>query len=378
LADDYLAQELEDAAINGKAEKWTDKVKANLTLLREIVGKDTLAGALDYQLCMTVRSTLARVPTNRTKVYRKLSLEKAIERAKADGKPVLSSVTQSQYLDTLKGVLELAALKRLIPNNPAQSLRPLKRDDTKPSEKRLAFTLDQIKGFFTSNFYRSCAPGALTSYTKHDRHWRFWLPLICLYMGARPNEVCQMLNTDVRQTPQGIWYVDVAASDDDDDAAPNKTVKTAASRRRIPIHPELIAIGLIDFATASQKSKPGARLFPTLKADKYGNLASYALRRFRESFLPAVITVQERQTFYSFRHSFRDALRRSKAPPDALQALGGWDQGSLTSDSYGDKFDPDYQIQFLEKVSYPGLDLAFLRSSQSASKTAQPIAEATT
>ncbi len=66
------------------------------------------------------------------------------------------------------------------------------------------------------------------------------------------------------------------------------------------------------------------------------------------SFLPATITLKPRQTFYSFRHNFRDALRQIGAPPDALQALGGWSQGKLTSDSYGDKSDPDYQTKFME------------------------------
>jgi hypothetical protein len=40
-----------------------------------------------------------------------------------------------------------------------------------------------------------------------------------------------------------------------------------------------------------------------------------------------------------------------------LQALGGWSQGKLTSDSYGDKSDPDYQSRYVKRVAFPGLDL---------------------
>jgi hypothetical protein len=85
------------------------------------------------------------------------------------------------------------------------------------------------------------------------------------------------------------------------------------------------------------------------------------LKRFRDTFLRQAITLERRQTFYSFRHNFRDALRRIEAPPDALQALGGWSQGKLTSDSYGDKSDPDYQARFMKRVAFPGLDLSHLR-----------------
>ena len=182
-------------------------------------------------------------------------------------------------------------------------------------------------------------------------------------MGLRPNEACQMNADDVKQTPQGTWYLDVVASDDDGDTKAGngaKMLKTASSRRKIPVHPELIKIGFLKFADDQKTQSPGARLFSDLKPDQYGNHASYALKRFRDSFLSSAIGVKPRQTFYSFRHNFRDALRRIEAPPDALQAMGGWSQGKLTSDSYGDKSDPDYQVKFMNRVAYPGLDLSHL------------------
>jgi integrase len=113
-----------------------------------------------------------------------------------------------------------------------------------------------------------------------------------------------------------------------------------------------------------------ARLFAGLKPDKYGNLAAYALRRFRETFLPEATAVEDRQSFYSFRHSFRDALRRIDAQPATLQALGGWHQGTLTSDNYGDQSDPDYQVQFMKMVSFPGLDLSYLHQENTQNAAA--------
>jgi len=166
---------------------------------------------------------------------------------------------------------------------------------------------------------------------------------------------------DVKETPKGTWYVEIVESDDEEEAtgAGTKALKTSSSRRKVPVHPELIKIGFLSFAK-EQKTAAGSRLFPDLKPDQYGNHASYALKRFRDSFLSGAMTLQPRQTFYSFRHNFRDALRHIGAPPDALQALGGWSQGKLTSDSYGDKSDPDYQTKFMEHVAFPGLNLSQL------------------
>jgi integrase len=188
---------------------------------------------------------------------------------------------------------------------------------------------------------------------------------MCLFMGLRPNEVCQIEVDDLRVTASGTWYADIVASSDDDNAdggqAP-KTLKTESSRRRVPVHPELIAIGILQFAEDRREAGSGPRLFPRLKPDRYGNHAWYPLKRFNESYLPSSITLELRQSFYSFRHNFRDELRRIGAPPDALQALGGWSQGKLTSDDYGDKSNPDYQARFMKQVAFPGLDLSHLHA----------------
>lgn len=377
LAEQYLAMKQEEGEANNASEKWLDKTKAQVALARELIGDRTLVHDIDYDQCLRARSLLARVPSNRTKYYPGLNLEKVTAKAAKDGKPLMSPVTQARYLDTLRDILELGTLKRLLPNNPASGLRPLKRDDVRPEDKRPPFTLDQIKTFFVSDFYKSCAPDAAKPYAKKDREWRFWLPLLSLFMGMRPIEICQMLPSDVKQTAKGTWYVDVVASADNDEegsatAGPAKTLKTATSRRKIPVHPELIALGFVDFALRQQTAK-AERLFEDLKPDTYGNLATYALKRFRDTFLKDAVALKSKQTFYSFRHSFRDALRRGEAGPDVLKALGGWSQGSVASDAYGDKSDPDLYVDAIGKVSYPGLELAHLRPQSSEVPPASAI-----
>ena len=188
---------------------------------------------------------------------------------------------------------------------------------------------------------------------------------MCLFMGLRPNEAAQMHLGDVKQTSQGTWYLEIIATADEDDndlKGTAKTLKTVSSRRNIPLHPELIAIGFLQFVQIRKMTSAGPRLFPDLKPDKYGNLASYALKRFRDSYLPKAFELEPRQSFYSFRHTWRDALRRIDAQPATLQALGAWNQGKLTSDDYGDKSDPDYQLKFIKQITFPGLDLTHLHA----------------
>lgn len=363
LVAQFLQMTVDEAAANRTSQKWVDKQRAHAALLSEIVGANTPIQEVDYDVCLRVRTLLARIPSNRSKVYNGVAIEDAIGRAEEDGKPRLSSFTQERYLATLRGVLDLAAKKRLIPVNPATDMGPLKRDVIAPSAKRRPFTVDQLKQFFESDFYRKCTEHPAPH--KQDKAgWRFWLPLLCLFMGMRPNEACQMHVGDVKTTAKGTWYVDVIASEEEDAEPTLKTLKTSASRRRIPVHPELVAIGFLSFVEERKQQGSESRLFHGLKPDGYGNHAAYALKRFREVYLPKAVTLGPRQSFYSFRHNFRDELRRIDAPPDALQALGGWSQGKLVSDDYGDKSNPDYQSQFIKKMAFPGLDFSHLRTRE--------------
>ncbi len=366
LAEQCLRMTEEEASINSLSGKWVDKQRANLALVREIVGDKTSVEAINYDACLRVRTVLAHLPANRTKLYGNLPIDQAIERAANEGKPPLSPVTQQQYLGALRDVLDLAAKKRLIAVNPAEGLKPVRRDATAPGDKRRPFTLQQIADFFKSTYYAECAKHQ-PPYAQDKSGWRFWLPLMCLFMGIRPNEAAQMHLDDLKCTKKGTWYLNIIATADEDEAGKPatsvKTLKTATSRRKIPLHPELIKIGFLQFVQQRKKAGSGPRLFPDLKPDKFGNHASYVLKRFRETYLPAAIKIEARQTFYSFRHSWRDALRRIDAQPSTIEALGGWGQGKLASDQYGDKFDPDYQVKFIEMISFEGLNLSPLHQN---------------
>lgn len=256
--------------------------------------------------------------------------------------------------------MALAARRRLIPNNPAEAIRPLVKDQIGASEKRVPFTTQQICTFFGSSFYDHWREGALKSYSKQDRDWRFWLPLLMAMTGMRPGEVCQMLAGDVKCTSSGVWFAHVVPTDDEEDGAHQKRLKTIQSRRSFPIHPRLVDVGFLNFVQ-ERKTRVGesAPLFSGLHRSQRGYFSDYPCRRFREAFLPQAIDMLPRQTFYSFRHSFRDALRRIDAPSDVVSVLGGWSEGVKVSDAYGNKNDLDYLARYVSRIEYPGLKVDF-------------------
>jgi len=363
LAEQYLELKREEGEAHKLGAKSIDKKAENLALVREILGDGTLVRSINWDACRSFLSVLAKVPSNRTKIYKGISLQDAIARAKADGRPGLAAITQGQYLGALKDLLDLAVNKELISTNYARDLRPLKVDDCAPDEKRIPFEIAQLVEFFNSDYYRSCGDEAETPYRRADKSWRFWFPLLSLFSGMRPKEVFQMHVQDLRQTEKGTWYFDiVATSDDDDEQAPQlkKTTKTKGSRRQIPVHPELQQLGFLRFVEDQRKASDDPLLFKGITRGPYNDPAHYPLRDFRESYLPQAINLKPRQSAYSFRHTWRDAARRINASSDFLKAIGAWSGGKSTSDIYGSKHQPDLYAQDLAKIAFEGLDLSYL------------------
>ncbi len=360
LIDQYFTEVQEDHKLNGIALKTTKKTYVTLEYLREAVGDDTPVASIDDDLLQKLRSIIARTPANKSKIYPEFSLSEAIQLAEKDGKPTLKHLTQRTYLDCFRNLLKLAVRKKLLASNPAEGIQPLLRETVSLSEKREPFSPEQIQKFFMGSFYRSCAPDAPNPYEKSDRIWRFWIPLIMLFSGARPNEICQLFIEDIQQTAVGTWYFDLKEENEE------KKLKNQASRRRVPIHPELIKLGLLQLIANRRAlmKQNGPRLFFELKSKSKDpkNFAWYVGKRFNETFLPAEMQVGERQVLYSLRHSVRDALRRSKAGEEALLAIGGWTPsgGSPVSSNYGDIKNPDLWVSEVAAIAYKGLDLKFL------------------
>lgn len=360
LAEQFLAEVNEEHAVNNIAAKRTEKVEATMSYLVEALGAETRVADLDDDAMQRLRKIVAKTPANRNKVFPGLSLVAQIERAEKDGSPTIQHLTQRGHFEVLRNFLRLAVRKKILPSNPAEGLQPLLEETVPLSEKRRPFSIDQLRQLFAGTFYQSCTPGAADPYTKPDRAWRFWLPIVMLFTGARPNEVCSLTVGDIRQTAAGTWYLDF------NDAGDEKSLKNSASRRRVPIHPELVRLGFLDFVAERRKTagKHGSRLFHELKPKngEPGNFAWYVTRRLNEFFLPADVKMEDRQSLYSIRHSVRDALRRIKVSDEALFAIGGWTPagGAAVSSNYGNAKDPGLWVDEVAGIAFGDLDLSFL------------------
>lgn len=105
-----------------------------------------------------------------------------------------------------------------------------------------------------------------------DMAHRYWLPLVALYTGARPRELCQINPQVDCGLHEGIPFFLISEKTAADDGVV-KTVKTG-EERWVPIHPELVRLGFLNYVD-KVKEQGARRLFPGFGMHK-GNPAARA------------------------------------------------------------------------------------------------------
>jgi integrase len=180
-----------------------------------------------------------------------------------------------------------------------------------------------------------------------------WTMLVSLFGGLRLNEACQLSVTDI----EVIGEVPVIHVRHDD--AGKAKIKTSAGIRTVPIHSQLVKIGLLNHWRAMKK-KGESQLFPDLKAAASGYLSDLASKRLNR-FIRGLGISDRRAVVHSLRHNWRDALREAGVSNERVRALGGWTSKSEGEEArYGSGLTPKALAVEIEKITYVGLDLSRL------------------
>ena len=321
------------------APKTTATVTASFALLAEIFGEDANMNTFDYDALLDFRDNyLCKLPPNRSKVkrYRGKTVREIV--AMPDVTP-MSDATIRKYVTWISTFFKWCSQHDYIPKNPALGLVPSKT--SKASSERDSFAPDQLQKMITA---------FAEERTIHaDRPERQWIPLISLYSGMRQNEICQLYCDDIREE-DGIWCFDVNNKAD-------KHLKTDAGDRIIPIHPQLLDLGFLNYA-AALRAAGEERLWPNLvrRRDGYGQDFSRWFGRFKN----LNITDDRKKVFHSLRHNVADALKQAGVQEAAIAEILGHENQSITTGRYGKRLRPKPLLKALKNLDY-GLDLSLLQ-----------------
>ena len=285
--------------------------------LRELLGPQRVVSTLTRADGRAVRDFLATVPKHAGKKYPKLSLREAVAAGARDEAPKLVPKTVASYMQNLNAMMNWAAAEEWIERNPFSGL--VGRAESQA--ERRGYTADELDRLFVSLIpLKGLTP------------WQFWLPALALYTGARLNELAQLRVEDVVEV-EGTPCIRISPYTAEGLQSGDKRVKTAGSKRTVPLHADLVALGFVEFARG--RGKGPARIFYELPEGPNGGYSHEASRWFGKH-LGRTGVKRPGLVFHSFRHTFRDAARDGGVPDPVAEALGGWSSRKV-SDQYGSR-----------------------------------------
>lgn len=313
---------------------------------------DVRLGAVTRDHAREFRDALTRVPTRLPAALKRLPLRDLLNRDLA-AYPTVHASTVNKSLTLLATIFvfaEKAGRLDAVPGYRNPFGPGLKLDvDARASGGR--------QGFDAQDLAAICGTGV---YQRGERpvggggEAAFWLPLLALLSGARQGELAQLRLADLAEDREtGVLHLDIGTEG-------GRTIKTASSRRKVPVHPELVRIGLVRYRDAliGAGAGPGAPLWPHLEADAVGRRGG-AWSKWFNRHLRAKAGIKDRsKVFHSFRHSFKSLARAARLGEDVHDALTGHTGGGIGR-RYGG-FGLDVLAAEVERIKAPGA-LAGLR-----------------
>ena len=206
-----------------------------------------------------------------------------------------------------------------------------------------AFTLEQIQALY--------APDALATLSEGAR----WGAVIGLYTGARVSEVGQLALVDFT-TVDGVPCMTIT------DEGEGQSVKNEPSLRTIPIHPDLITLGLMERVEKLRKQGE-KRLFPKIKIGSVNGQGDWLSKAFGRHIEVAGIAKPDKGKygFHSLRKTAVQTMKSAKVPLEWRCAYVGHDLDEEHVEIYSGEYGARGMLDFVSSSLFWQLDLAEIR-----------------
>ena len=333
--------------IEGKKIKEIESDKRIVEEFIEIVGDIDFSTITKKEVSHYI-DVQTKLPPNRKKSpkYRDLSI-KEVMKLKLSQKEIQTPQNINKRITKLSVFGNWGVRQGLLITNPFSGM---KFSVKKQPHTRQPFTADELRKIFKPETYLKWTIHFSHPYRKDrvSNHLPYyWIFLLGIFSGMRTNEMCQILLSQVKKE-KGIWFIFIEDSEE-------TKVKTENAIRKVPVHPQLIDLGFVDYVTAQKKSKRG-RLFWELSEDRDG-FASHVSRHYNQRFLPAVgVWKKYTKVLYCTRHTFINKLYSEMVDENVIKVLVGHEKEFTMKHYGGDPFTPERLLEEISKVSYSGIN----------------------
>lgn len=343
---------------NRVREKSLDEFDAICQLFLEITGNIKVKDINDDTITYFVEK-LSKIPKSRNKnpQWRNFS---ALQLASMDlpKNVLMSETTVNKYIQRVSSLLNYCLKRRhWIDYNPAEGRRYTRSTYKwgKKEKKRFSYSKEEIQVLINE-----LGTLKISGVLKSDPE-RFFIPLIALFSGMRQQEICQLYLDDIYQM-DNIWVFDINVK------TPDKSLKTESSVRIVPLHPDLISLGLLKYIERIKNNRT-KRLWPNLSYTKrWGYRRKFS--HWFDSFNRKHLSEDPKKVFHSFRHNFANSLRQDIVPLDVRESLLGHLQPALANTDYVEPLNPRKLLeQGILKLDYEFNLEPLLSSSTIASES---------
>lgn len=183
-------------------------------------------------------------------------------------------------------------------------------------DERNQWEMVDLKALFASPIWSGCLSEGRRTQEGHliVRDEKFWVPLIGLYSGMRLEEICQLRTDDLR-SQDDVYFFDV-----NDNAS--RQVKNSNAVRRVPIHPELIKLGFLEYV-ASFGTKGSRSIFPALKPGGADKKLGHAFTKWFTRYRRDIGVYRPKVDFHSLRHTATTFMHQANVPTMVIDHLTG-------------------------------------------------------
>lgn len=342
LIEEYFKEPIREKITN---KKTLDDMRTAFDILIEKVGSKKQIRDITRQDFKYLRDILVKMPTNARKLNRtkNMSLEELVADAKKHGRRIMKPVNVNKRLSSMRSLMQYAMVEGFIDKNPVDGVVAVDFNPVSKKDLRNSFSLEQLRVIFSSKAFHKSKPCGNAIY---------WVSLLAFLHGFRMEEILQLRTSDIISDKNSkVVYFDIHNKN-------GNFLKNPFSLRKVPVNPEMHKLGFSEFLK-SVSNKPNSRLFPEVvmgKAVRYSKNFSPKYSRYLEQ----IGAKTEKTSFHSFRHTFRDVLRRADISSERVDALGGWNNEKGANRNYGDgQFMSELEKE-MNKFAYPELDLSHL------------------
>ena len=375
LAREFEERQVRDGAWQNPRTRIT--MHARLEGLAELIGGHRPLDSLTRADFNALRDQLRGYPKNRHRLRatRYQPLSQIIQGGKYEP---IHARTAKKFFELARALISYAHDQGYLKENLAAGLTFSTKGASSPRKR--TYTSRQIEQLLNGPVYTLKAP---PRWRLDD--YRFWLPLLGLYTGARLSELCQLRLGDIREE-LGVWVISISSSG-------ARQLKTVDSERLVPLHRAILEAGFLEFHQQRLEANGGdlsASLFENLRV--YGDLSPghIASRWYRGSdkddkgYLGQCGLGDDELTYHGLRHTFIQQFRRQKLDMLIGKALVGHADRSTTG-GYGDCY-PSYVLkEELDKIDFETStthilynDYKALQAQQGVFRIGRPVGAGTT